>query len=189
MLNWPWSWRGIRDDAMKETERYIKVHSFLHKDLHLPEVMLKVFSLIFTLFTSEQKVTTWGTKYIAENTGLSIRSVKQALKCLLGAGLIVVDGLGPRGAHRYVPNISDCQTTSDARNQLMNRIHRCTSYTGEHGASSRCARCTFGGAYHALPIIKEKYVTKIQSKNAKSNNLIRRDTGEAKTGFKGSDTL
>lgn len=174
---------------MKETERYIKVHVFLFKDLHLPEVMLRVFSLIFTLFISDHKVTTWGAKYIAENTGLSIRSVKQALKCLLGAGFIVADGVGPRGAHRYVPNILDCSTTSDAKIQLMNRIHRCTSYTGAHGADLRCTRCTFGGAYHALPIIKDKYLNTIQGKNAKPSNIIRKVDSEPTTKFQGSDTL
>ena len=160
---------------MDETEKYIKVHDFLRNDLLLTDMMTRVFSLIFTMETRNAHPV--GQAFISEKCRISRREVKQMVKCLMGIGILRKVCIRPNGITTYGPAISNCRSTSEAKNQLVNAVHRCTSFTGAREASPRCARCTFGGAYHA-PYITDINIEKkgiIMEKELKDMELMARN--------------
>lgn len=170
---------------MTETEHYSKVHNFLYEDLHLPDVPLQIFAYLFSVFISGDTAV-WGTAFLAKGTHLSTRSVKQGIKCLVGIGAIRKIGVANGGSNMYVPNIGECETTTQAKCQLMHAIHQCTLFTGEPDSPDRCTRCTYGGAYHS-PQLKEENI-KIKSKNYGTRNF-QSSKREPPQEFTGSDTL
>ena len=167
---------------MTETEHYTKVHNFLYEGLHLPPVPLQVFAFIFTIASNGDNKSIWGTKFLACGTHLSTRSIKQAIKCLTGIGLLKLGEEKPNGAHSYMLNVGNCQTTTQAKTSLMNNVHQCTWYTREQHAPERCTRCTYGGEFRSPHINKE--VFKISTGNGHRINK-----SEPSVNFKGSDTL
>lgn len=175
---------------MKETEYYTKVHAFLYEDLQLPEVPLKVFAMIFTIHISPNSgKPVWGVPFLAKGTHLSTRSVKQALKCLVGIGALKRAGIADHGRFTFVPNIGKCDTTTQARQQLVNAVHRCAMFTGgECGSPDRCRRCTYGGEYRAPQIIKDNSAKTIKTRKYASR-IVKSNDREPSREFEGSDTL
>jgi len=165
---------------MKETETYTKVHDFLYEDLHLPEVPMRVFAFIFSITSSGGSENIWGIPFIAAKTHLSTRSVKQAIKCLTGIGILRKDGVAAGGAFRYIPAVGNAQTTSQAKYLLVHAVHRCASFTSEPDSPKRCTACTYGGAYRA-PQIKHR--------NSEKYGTTRHVNSEPPKDFRGSDTL
>lgn len=175
---------------MKETEYYTKVHGFLYDDLHLPEVPLQVFAMIFTIFISaDNGKPVWGAPFLAKGTHLSTRSIKQALKCLVGIGVLKKAGIAEHGRFTFVPNIQKCETTTQARRQLVNAVHRCTMFTGgADGSPDRCTRCTYGGEYRSPQINKENNTKTFKTRNY-ATRIVKSNDREPSKEFEGSDTL
>lgn len=176
---------------MKETETYTKVHDFLYEDLHLPEVPMRVFAFIFSITSSGGSENIWGIPFIAAKTHLSTRSVKQAIKCLTGIGILRKDGVAAGGAFRYIPAVGNAQTTSQAKDLLVHAVRRCISFTGEPNSPKRCTACTYGGAYRA-PQIKHRNINNnipMKEKNSQHYGKDRHDRCEPPKDFRGSDTL
>lgn len=169
---------------MEETENYTKVHSFLRTDLGLSEMMIRVFSYIFTLYIRGKPV--YGQEFIARQCGLSTREAKKVLRCLMGIGILRKNGGRGRNAAAYEPAIPLCQTTTEAKLLLVHAVHPCSS---AHDALLQCTRCTFNGA-HGAPHIHNKY----SKKDIPDENGGKRKTG-APVGisvggeFHGQDTL
>lgn len=169
---------------MKETEYYIKVHDFLYDDLNLPEVPMRVFAFMFTMAISNVGRSLWGVKFIAARTHLCQRSVKQALKCLINIGLLVKIGAKDDGSFVYAVPIGECESTSQAKMQLVHAAHRCTAFISAYHSPKRCTSCTYGGAYNAP---QNKFKEEITAK--KKNYGNRENNREPSECFRGSDTL
>lgn len=136
---------------MEETENYIKVHSFLREDLHLSDMMVRVFSVILTFWIRGTNIS--GQSYLARICGVSSREIKQIMKCLIGIQLVQKLEILPNGMTTYGLSISnDCATTTEVKERLVHQIHQCTAYTGAQNSPDRCIRCTFGGARRAPQI-------------------------------------
>lgn len=133
---------------MEETESYIKVHGFLKEDLHLPDMMVRVFSVILTSWIRGTNIR--GQSYLARMSNVSSREIKQIMKCLTGIQIVQKLEVLPNGMTTYgLPIGNDCATTTEVKERLVHQIHRCTAFTGAQDAPDRCIRCTFGGAYGA----------------------------------------
>ncbi len=171
---------------MRETETYVKVHDFLIDQLKLPDIPKIVFAVIFTATSSDADKALYGCSFIAKRAHICIRSVKQGLRCLLGIGIIKKIGVTQGGANKYVSIAEDCETTTEAKEKLVNAIHQCTLFTGARDAPERCIRCTYGGAYRARQIIQED--NKIKTTNYATRNF-RQNNREPAQEFEGSDTL
>lgn len=140
---------------MRETETYVKVHDFLIDQLKLPDIPRIVFAVIFTSTSSDVDKALYGCSFIAKRAHICTRSVKQGLRCLLGMGIIKKIGVTQGGANKYVSIAEDCGSITEAKEKLVNAIHRCTLFTGARDAPERCTRCTYGGAYRARQIIQD----------------------------------
>ena len=171
---------------MRETETYVKVHDFLIDQLKLPDIPKIVFAVIFTATSSDADKALYGCSFIAKRAHICIRSVKQGLRCLLGIGIIKKIGVTQGGANKYVSIAEDCETTTEAKEKLVNAIHQCTLFTGARDAPERCIRCTYGGAYRSRKLLQED--KKIKTKNYATRNF-RQNNREPAQEFTGSDTL
>lgn len=171
---------------MIETEHYTKVHNFLYDSLHLPEVPLQVFAYLFSIFISGDTAI-WGTAFLAKGTHLSTRSVKQAVKCLVGIGAIRKTGVASKGSNMFVPNIGKCETTTQAKEQLVNAIHQCSVFTtGAPDSPDRCTRCTYGGAYRSPQLKEDNIIIKTINYGTRNFQSSEREPAQE---FTGSDTL
>lgn len=140
---------------MEETENYIKVHNFLREDLHLSDMMVRVFSVILTSWI--RGINIKGQSYLARKCGVSSREIKQIMKCLTGIQIVEKIEILPNGTTTYgLPISNDCATTTEVKERLVHQIHQCTAFTGAQSAPDRCVRCTFGGAYGAPQITNIK---------------------------------
>ena len=176
---------------MEETEIYYKVHKFLREDLHLTDMMERVFSFMFTLWT--RGINVRGQTFLAQNCGISKRETKQIIKCLIGIGIVRKLEVHRNGTSVYGPCLSPCETTTEAKLQLVHAVHRCTAFTGEQDAPVRCTRCTFGGAYdapHNTDINTNKDRNRKNESELKFNGYSGRKLAEEdRAEFNGQDTL
>lgn len=175
---------------MKETETYTKLYDFLFEELDLPDVTIRVLAVIIGATISGQQEGIWGATFIAKKAHTSIRSVKQAIKCLKGIGAIIATDQTPGGAIKYRPNFSNVQSTTEARNQLVQNLHRCKNFTGATNALNRCKSCTHGGAKVAPQI---KYIRLNNNRDREKSEFkfygFRKSACEPPINFKGSDTI
>lgn len=172
---------------MRETETYVKVHDFLFDSLKLPEIPRIVFAVIFTATSSGAEKALYGCTYIAKRAHICTRSVKQGIRCLLGIGIIKKIGISTSGANKYVTIAEGCETTAEAKEILVNTVHRCILFTGARDAPGRCTTCPYGGAYDA-PQIQEEDKSTIKPKNYATRKYKSYNREPVKE-FTGSDTL